>query len=841
MTISQIKKPEVYQQNHITKVTRSDFRGDIRHSDYQVMHMTSGEFDGEIKEKRQDLINKYIGDVLKDKKLRLLKGRASDRSFVVRPETPTPQPIINMRASENKGLSTEPFLNMLQLPRNKRPSTLQECINFFYPTSSVFSKSGEYAPFTSTSLTAYSFGKNDAGNIPLFLGDVSMMYGWFLIYRRILCPTQFPSNKPTQFLNCTEDFFVDPDGVRDAKETFGASSKKLGLISTGFDLLRGAVELVNSSDFNYENLLDDFNNLSLTDILEQGLSAVSDIIVGEMLADPEFSNDIASFIVNGLYDSKAYESITKLPSSNKTKLALGELALDKLNTFGIRGPDLAKLQDFVFTADIDEIPGGYSNLSVAGKRFVEDRVQDLEERYLSDFTSFSGKTIPPPHSPFHIGFAGLATAALITTIQGGLDYATKAQKHNFEGYIGYLTTHLKCLTEDYQDPNIQFAFMTHIRSGKWEHPNLPIFDGDWEAPPDCELQQGGQIFRYWEYVFDNFITYIRQTKLRYSEYEEFPDFYLNNNGFLEATLRQYDIEDLSPITETESNTDRHWTTCSGTELLANTSFTSTLKVIEKLRDFSPFTHAYGFAPIINFNATNTQGQRYIYLNGKAQRSYLGKDSNPPSRVNINRTDGGQGHQLASIAPNRTYPYSWPAPSSDFTLTDVEKFLRKKPLGSRRQLNGRWGGRTSVSFDVGLGDDTPVMDAQFCAFISVLFCYREAVETFKGQGPQWAKHLRTYKPKINVNADLLRYMRGREFSLTGEHFKVHSLRGRLEKIRVKFKALSKQLDDITATEQDVGIHKPSPPPKVNQTVAYASIIATLGGAGLLINKLRKFNP
>jgi len=159
VTIREIDRPDVSQQNHITKVTRSDFRGDIRHPDDQVMHMTSGEFDGEIKEKRQDLINKYIGDVLKDNKLRLLKGRASDRSFVVRPETPTPQPIINMRASENKGLSTEPFLNMLQLPRNKRPSTLQECINFFYPTSSVFSKSGEYAPFTSTSLTAYSFGE----------------------------------------------------------------------------------------------------------------------------------------------------------------------------------------------------------------------------------------------------------------------------------------------------------------------------------------------------------------------------------------------------------------------------------------------------------------------------------------------------------------------------------------------------------------------------------------------------------------------------------------------------------------------------------------------------------
>ena len=104
-----------------------------------------------------------------------------------------------MRKAENAekdGLSMESFVNLLKLPLHKRPKTIRECIQFFYPMSGPIPPDKELSPFISTSIAAYAPIDADPkkpNNIPLQLGDVSMMYGWYLVYRLLLCPNEFES------------------------------------------------------------------------------------------------------------------------------------------------------------------------------------------------------------------------------------------------------------------------------------------------------------------------------------------------------------------------------------------------------------------------------------------------------------------------------------------------------------------------------------------------------------------------------------------------------------------------------------------------------------------------
>ena len=74
------------------------------------------------------------------------------------------------------------------------------------------------------------------------------------------------------------------------------------------------------------------------------------------------------------------------------------------------------------------------------------------------------------------------------------------------------------------------------------------------------------------------------------------------------------------------------------------------------------------------------------------------------------------------------------------------------MPSRRILEGKYDGRASVSFDVAFSNPTtvPVMDAQFCALMSVLFVYPEAVKVLKQSSIPW-------KSKIPTSIDHTEYL------------------------------------------------------------------------------------
>ena len=191
----------------------------------------------------------------------------------------------------------------------------------------------------------------------------------------------------------------------------------------------------------------------------------------------------------------------------------------------------------------------------------------------------------------------------------------------------------------------------------------------------------------------------------------------------------------------DRNANRAKSVCAGMRYLAVNTVTSALKVLNTLPNFSPFTHTFGFAPIF----MQPNDEFISFIDGRAARTYLG-ESNLVDRV--------EGWNIgASAAPYRTNFFTADGSRSEGEIPqraavsegEVECWIGASPLPSRRILEGMFGGRASVSFDTAFGN-TPVMDAQYCALMSVLFCYKEARDTIRNSSLSW----RSQVPRDSVN-------------------------------------------------------------------------------------------
>jgi len=119
---------------------------------------------------------------------------------------------------------TIPYIDVVGLNRNKRPSTFAEALDFFYPMSGVSSHISGHSPLTTTDPQEYDFehhyGLRSAGHtfvkdykgsnknttqMPVDLGEVTMMYLWFTIYKLLLSPKM----RETLYIVSPDQFLVD--------------------------------------------------------------------------------------------------------------------------------------------------------------------------------------------------------------------------------------------------------------------------------------------------------------------------------------------------------------------------------------------------------------------------------------------------------------------------------------------------------------------------------------------------------------------------------------------------------------------------------------------------------
>ena len=688
---------------------------------------------------------------------------------------------------EARGLSMEPFLDMLLLPEAERPSNIRECIEFFYPLSGSIPPDTDISPFISTTVAAYYVPDADpakAGNLPLQLGEVSMMYGWYLAWKMILCPVEYHDNiqgflsEASQspdypFEAVAQNLILDPKTIKSVSTDSADDIATLANISTAVSFVTSLAHSAARSGVGLPDSLEDVKkiaaeHLGIRDsenfaseiIHKYGTAWIASTLSKYVEVPYTHLNDLASVVVNGVMSTDKWASLIgdakqsgdlakKRAASAVLQIAQGYVT-ERIKDVAPNVPleDIvgmnSLLEQFMITGvpsdaldrQLEYIRGKAADQLTAAEKALLDTYNAKNEeirlrtqRTLRDFTQF-GNSRPNPE-PITLAIIGIGLAGSL--IQGGLDYAASTKQATAEGVRGYLTDNMYRLNRNLQGGEASFDLSKHIRKGYWA-------EGGWpkaSLEPDCKLQQGGQVLDYWTHAWSRVRKVISAFKndrtrrmqvlgpnseLKGQQYGiySYRNYFKKGEGDRGYPAYGYSQNGNRPRKDTYHREDSHansgYSRCQGLGVLAKHVDASMLLILENIHLFSPFTHAYGFCPTAQIL---TNG--YMKIDGVAPRRFLG-------RSNLDYSTRSDGLPRASAAPGRIWPRGRIDLSNAYGPHGVECWARKAPLPSRRLLEGAYGQRCNLSFDVGLNPDVPVMDAQFCGLMAVLLSHPEALRT-----------------------------------------------------------------------------------------------------------------
>jgi hypothetical protein len=686
--------------------------------------------------------------------------------------------IAKLKALQDSKLSMTPFLETLKLPEEARPTTFAECVDFFYPESGILSIEDNVSPFTGTLPFQYAVDpsrlQDSVGDIPLQLGEITMMYGWFIAFRQLLCPqnpevktSQIPVD-PRRIFNPVGDsgLLLDRDQLVGAQRDYIQKVKKLQTISEAITyterLAKTGIRLGAEADWDLDKFLKSKNyDALIQEFTTKGATFITSVIASEIGLPSRYANDIATFLIEGKLNTSKFNDL--LSQYNQLKGIATNLLTDTQKGFteayrvldnfiedqvitGIAGPDhlsgaartIARYAgDFVgivATKDRSLLPQLERDLQALKREpngtvlydraigWVEGELDKNDARRKANYGEIfnANRNL----GDFGVTAALVGASVAFDLIQGGIEYRAEQAQRSVERMKQYLSTNVYAL-----DPSLliglpyDFSFFSHVRSGLSSR-----------IDPTCELQQGGQMLDYWTSAFSALRTPIENMRFAASSAtlrQGKPHADIISDAFAKSN-----VPPVSPYHRIfDRNPSRAKSVCAGMRHLAVNTVTSALKVLNTLPNFSPFTHTFGFAPI--FMQPN---DNFIsFVDGRAARTYLGESNL------VDRVDGW--NIGASAAPYRTNFFTADGSRSEGQIPqraavsegEVECWIGASPLPSRRILEGMFGGRASVSFDTAFGK-TPVMDAQYCALMSVLFCYKEARDTIRNSSLAWSSQV-----------------------------------------------------------------------------------------------------
>jgi hypothetical protein len=678
-----------------------------------------------------------------------------------------------LRALQNQKPSMESFIEMLDRPENLRPTNFAQCVDFFYPESGILAIEGDNSPFIGTLPFQYEVDPNQlqnaVGDIPLQLGEITMMYGWFIIFRQLLCQknpevssAQIPPSPEQVFEHVGESgFLLEADKLRGVQAQVKNKIDKLITISQAVGyadrLAKTTLKLGTEHNWDFGDFLDsqDYADLA-NEFSTKGVTLVASSISSQIGLPSKYANDIATFIVDGKLDKKRFEDlvnkVTNLPSlalskaQRASKEAYDTLKglIEKQASSAIAGPNPETYKrspifnysgafvPILATKDPSKLEKLRQDLEPlreegpAGEELYKRSIQFVEQELEADRSRFKGNfvdTMPSRENPASLAVTAALVGADIAfnLIQGGLEYKAQRQVQRLEAMRNYLYTNVFRLNESLLTGlPYDFSFFTHVRSGLRSA----------RIPPTCELQQGGQMLDYWTSTISGLrvpITNMRNAVTTPSARKGKAEADVLQDAFLVSNVAAV----VPYIKMYEQRDGDRKKVCAGMRYLAQNSVGSVMKVLQTLPYFSPFTHAFGFAPVFN----QPSNDFISFIDGMSARTYLGP-------ANVTSWATGQ-----ASAPYRTNFYTYDGTQSEgeipqnaaVTEEEVECWVGVTPMPSRRTLEGKFGGRASVSFDTAFGA-TPVMDAQYCALMSVLFMYKEARDTIRNSSLSWRNKL-----------------------------------------------------------------------------------------------------
>lgn len=696
-------------------------------------------------------------------------------------------------------LSDTPYLNILENAKpSEIPQTFEECVDFFFPTSGVHNydhSDSTAVPFTSTlvadypriqtsspnsneALVADVFDGGGAGNLlPKHLGDVSLMLGYFLLYRTLLAPKTFMH---VQLPSAEDQVFVKASGsatrrinnrrVKRSRQSAKNLIKQFEFTKQILGSSLDAAQMAISGQIDIDNLTPQDvidlvkNNPGLDSVLNEGVSIIVNELSSALGIHPKYMGIVAkhglNFLSKGDFDNLDF----------KAKGALQTFAFNQLVDLGIPREEARLLRDSFISGEIS--PQLYSSLSQKAKDEFDKKKAEVERNLRTKVTGFKSTASTQLKNKLNIrsnpNSIEVRKNALVTLAVVGILGATKVandkywetqsenRRKDFRRLDNYFTSETLYLNPDIgQDLAIKLKLDDFDNRGLPSGKVLPRFreldiygrerwpnlvenrqrfswnsSNTYQIPATCSVLNGGLVADFWRKMWMNF---------------QEPIFRMRNDGNLRTAL-------------SGQPKASHKIPCPMFTPFEENAYSSLLLMLAELPNLSPFSFEFGFKPSLfddqgkaNLSGHASLAKKYGDLeywddrNGKKFKVTTLPDS--PYVYHLNQ----DGHTDRIVSTPRLSYHKHDVNALRFS--DVNQaWAKREPnapfqIPSRRVLQGQIP-QMDLHFDVGLNGFTPIFDAQWAALLSVLMMYPEARETVANAGISGWSWIRQFKQSLD---------------------------------------------------------------------------------------------
>lgn len=693
-----------------------------------------------------------------------------------------------------------PYVDVLTLPSKDRPHTFAQCIDFFYPMSGVSSHISSQYPFTTTYPQDYDYDQDyvvadysyhrfagfQSNKMPVDLGEITMMYIWFVMYKMILLRDSSQwSLEPDKFLEFdgsekykNRSLLSEDDRKRVAKR-IAEIGNNITLISKVADVGGKIANAYAQGAFDNAESVED--NLAIaSSILGQEINSVKSAIA--VYASGEVANllegmglskssarSISGIVVGKAMSPEAFRKLTQSDLTNVRKFSFDRIQSEFPNFKSLSEIDKEKIADAFVTKNFSNI-----RLSSQQANSVLNQIKSADARNFK-------KTVAQVMQQLKARKNGVRENGVLITLgiaaaTQGVKYglktiADKAANRQKEFDNWFLTNKIKVAPE-FTEEGFELAFDDYETSG------LESSNDYWWAGVKmyCSPRNGLQMAEFARALYRVFRPSIA--------------FLTNNsnwsiNRYFSDRRQIFKILDQEKIKynvitgKLDTAQFKDWFTnyqdCQTFKIFLENAYKSTAIVFKDIESFSPFTQAYGLEPVF------LQGNDATWASGNP-RSPLAIIGDPKARGKEYTTAAddwyivpGQSHwgavsknagrhvQKGKFREGCVYelpPYvcknhkTTGSNEQGWTTPEVEAYYGNKGgvlrLGASRVRNSQrrlsdevpFGhyGSTSLGFDVAYG--VPIFNAQWAALTSVLSVYPKAMEAMyaNGNGYAWAKRV-----------------------------------------------------------------------------------------------------
>lgn len=586
----------------------------------------------------------------------------------------------NSESPYDKLFDYEPYVDFAILGSSHRPSTFEQCVSFFYPLTLGEDAIPSQSPLRSTSPVSYDIMYEELGTsevvhknewkrkihrpvsklfdsrmygqifypnthpthhgstVPLDLGEATMMYAWFTIYKLLLCPRLYAGIQ----LPKPENLFADSTDktIRYGRNEIRATENLTNEVRKAFAHYRKvlaksvsvAQNVAENPDFSFESVVDklesEMDNLAEY-ALKKGMTyfskmmretlgissksanlmigiATGEIASPKQLESPDIDfTAISTEVVNKLNSiaENAGVKLNRLSSDDKNFLKSAILFGDKLDSHDsaiIRRPTTnlvvkswGKLLKNTNVQNLSPETKKLYNQIIQEQKLYKDRMKTYAFSDLKrNLTSLRARSNPA------MTVALQATGAAFNSYMG---FREKELINSIKRLSNYYTTRQSRLRLDLGEDGVEFILDTDanldgVKAGQTLGTKTGFSDREWELKPYCGPVNGKFFKAYVMEAYRQMEPIIAKVKTHFNVTDTMEGFDLIGELKRESGNSLTVPEFINQSQKSQFlNITNHCRTFDIFEQ-SKVPIKSTRWVLWDLPSFSPFTQAFGWEP-----------------------------------------------------------------------------------------------------------------------------------------------------------------------------------------------------------------------------------------------------